>query len=204
MIYWNVNGDCFERYATGLGTHIANAICNKNCCCCTALLSCTCDVRHANADDQADDWPKESNQSVSDDWSSSLTSPGASPYDGTSGDYWEAAEDQEYEAYVGYSTGEITCDKDEGEAYASKWELEEYRVESGPALVNHISQSNGKLRPAAYPNVDTMSGPKPLTAPLTVYLEWSADAVSKLGVTYAAAIMSATSQILMSNAASRI
>ncbi len=46
-----------------------------------------------------------------------------------------------------------------------------------------------KLYAETHPNVDTMSGPNPLTAPLTVY---------------AAAIISATSQILISPAASRI
>ena len=55
-----------------------------------------------------------------------------------------------------------------------------------------------------YPKVDTISGPNPDTAPLTVYLRESADAMSKKRTAYAAAIMSATSQILTSNAASRI
>ncbi len=55
----------------------------------------------------------------------------------------------------------------------------------------------------AYPNVETMRGPNPLTAPLTVYL----DSIQQrsYGIdssTYAAAIINATTQIFTSSSAS--
>lgn len=56
-----------------------------------------------------------------------------------------------------------------------------------------------------HPNVDTIRGPKPETAPLTVYLPLSTRySLRRPEESYAAAIMNAISQILKSKNVSRI
>lgn len=82
--------------------------------------------------------------------------------------------------------------------------MKEYRVKCGPTVVIHISEAINDIAQAADPNVDTINGPKPLTAPFTVYLCRSVNVIVEQRTPYAAAIIRATSQILISSAASRI
>lgn len=67
--------------------YISNAVRNKDGGCGTALLGGTCDVGHADINDETDHRPKESNESVASDGCGSSMGPAASPDHSTPSDY---------------------------------------------------------------------------------------------------------------------
>ena len=159
----------FNRRAS-VQAYVANAVCHKNGRCCTALFRCTGHVGHANADDKADDWSEEPYQSVTNNRCSGLMCPGASPDHSTPSDDRNTAENQKDEPDIGYSAGKISSSKDEEEANAAQGELKEYGVQRGPSIMT-VSCVAIPIRMSRYPKVETINGPKPDTAPFTVYLE---------------------------------
>ncbi len=61
--------------------------------------------------------------------------PGTPPDHGTSGNDRQAAENQQNETDVRYSTRKVSRNEDKDEANAPEWELKEYRVECGPTVL---------------------------------------------------------------------
>lgn len=75
-----------------MNPYIPNTVRHKNCCCCTAFLGSTGDIRHADTNDQADHWPEEPDNCVASHRGGSSMRPTAPPDHGTACNYRETAE----------------------------------------------------------------------------------------------------------------
>lgn len=90
--------------------YITYTIRHKNGGCCTALFRCTCNVGHADTDDEADDWSEEPDKGIAGDRCRSTMRPAAAPNHGAASDDRQATKYQQYEANVRYATGEVPCE----------------------------------------------------------------------------------------------
>ena len=71
--------------------YVPNVVWYQSCCHYAALLHCSYSIKHANADDQAEVWPDESNHCVSSNGCSCLMCPSTSPYPGIAGFHLQRA-----------------------------------------------------------------------------------------------------------------